>query len=605
METDTDSSKQQPLSDPAARLIAFYLPQYHPIPENDAWWGDGFTEWTNVRKARPVCPGHYQPHVPSDLGYYDLRSAETRQAQAQLAREYGINGFCYYHYWFNGKRLLDLPLNEVLASGQPDLPFCLCWANESWTRAWNSRDGEILIAQDYSPQDDLEHIKWLVPVLKDRRYIRIDNKPLLLIYRANKLPDPRATARLWRDYARQSGLGEIFLCRVESYPDEHTDPTAIGFDAAVEFQPDWTNLGSVRTNIPFGNHQIYEYPPFAERQIRKPEPPYRRYPCVIPSWDNSPRRQRNALIFSGSNPETYQKWLASSIAKTRSWPADERIVFINAWNEWGEGNHLEPDVKSGRGYLEATRRALENAATESSLPHPTDPSTPIHGAADRYYLNPRPELQKLIPLTAETILDIGCGSGALGAVLKARQACSVVGVELVPEAAESARSKLDRVHTGTIEQHLPQFEQGYFDCIIMADVLEHMVDPYTLLHELSVLLTPTGCAVISLPNVRHWSVVKDLLEGRFDYKNEGIMDRTHLRFFTMSSAVAMINGAGYDIDQIHAVVYPGHPFPADLDKTLVQYGINASTLAQESQIFQFLIIAKPRQSSHNADTAVA
>jgi len=596
METDTDSPKRQAQSDPAARLIAFYLPQYHPIPENDAWWGAGFTEWTSVTKARPVCPGHYQPHVPSDLGYYDLRSAEARQAQAQLARDYGIYGFCYYHYWFNGKRLLDLPLREILASGQPDFPFCLCWANENWNRAWDGRDEEPLIAQSYSPRDDLEHIKWLAPILKDKRYIRINNKPLLLIYRANKLPDPRVTVRLWRDYARQSGLGEIFLCRVESYPDEHTDPAAIGFDASIEFQPDWTNLGSELTHIPLGNHRIYEYAPFAERQIRKTDTPYRRFPCVVPAWDNSPRRPRNALIFSGSNPEIYEKWLASAIAKTRSWPTGERVVFINAWNEWGEGSHLEPDVKFGRGYLEATRRALEKAAIEDSRSPPPDQTKTIHGTADLYYRNPRPELHKLIPLTATSILDIGCGSGVLGEALKARQACTVVGIEMVEEAAELAKSKLDKVFTGTIEQHLSQLEYGNFDCIIMADVLEHMVDPYTLLHDLKALFSPTGRAVISLPNVRHWSVLKGLLEGRFEYQNEGILDRTHLRFFTMSSAVAMINGAGYDVDQIHAVVYPGHLFPAGLDKTLGQYGINAATLAQESQIFQFLIIAKPRRA---------
>lgn len=216
--------------------------------------------------------------------------------------------------------------------------------------------------------------------------------------------------------------------------------------------------------------------------------------------------------------------------------------------------------------------------------------------SDAYYTNPRTEVQNLIPLIATTILDIGCGAGVLGESIKARQPCKITGIEIVPEAAELAKKKLDSVLIGTIEQHLPTLEHAYFDCIVMADVLEHLVDPYTVLHNLKVLFSPSGCAIISLPNVRHWSVVKDLLEGKFEYKNEGIMDRTHLRFFTMSSAVAMINGAGYDVDQIHAVVYPGHPFPAGLDKTLSQYGINAATLAQESQIFQFLIIAKPCQS---------
>lgn len=211
-----------------------------------------------------------------------------------------------------------------------------------------------------------------------------------------------------------------------------------------------------------------------------------------------------------------------------------------------------------------------------------------------YYTNPRPEVQNLIPLTATTILDIGCGAGVLGESIKMRQPCKVIGIEIVPEAAEQAKKKLDSVLVGTVEQHLPTLERAYFDCIVMADVLEHLADPYTLLRNLKVLLSLTGCAIISLPNVRHWAVVKNLLEGRFDYKDEGIMDRTHLRFFTMSSAVAMINGAGYDVDQIHAVVYQGHRFPVGLDKMLSQYGINAATLAQDSQVFQYLFVAKPR-----------
>ena len=234
------------MSAESIRAIAFYLPQFHPISENDQWWGKGFTEWTNVAKAEPLFPGHYQPHIPADLGFYDLRLPETRQAQADLARESGIYGFCYYHYWFNGKQLLDRPFNEVLASGKPDFPFCLCWANENWTRVWDGKDNNVLIEQKYSEEDDRQHIRALADAFRDERYIRVNGKPLFLVYRATKIPDPRKTTAIWREEAQKLGIGDLYLCRVESFRDERSDPGEIGFDAAVGFQPDWPTLKDPR-----------------------------------------------------------------------------------------------------------------------------------------------------------------------------------------------------------------------------------------------------------------------------------------------------------------------------------------------------------------------
>ncbi|HEX5272668.1 MAG TPA: glycoside hydrolase family 99-like domain-containing protein, partial [Gemmataceae bacterium] len=224
------------------RLVAFYLPQYHPIPENDAWWGPGFTEWRNVVRARPLFPGHYQPHLPADLGFYDLRVPEARAAQADLARAHGIHGFCYYHYWFGGRRLLERPFAEVLATGRPDFPFCLCWANENWTRAWDGQTRHMLVGQTYSEEDDVNHLRWLATAFRDPRYIRVEGKPLFLVYRALRIPSPLSTTTRWREEARKLGVGELYLCRVESFPDERGDPAALGFDAAVEFQPDWVSL---------------------------------------------------------------------------------------------------------------------------------------------------------------------------------------------------------------------------------------------------------------------------------------------------------------------------------------------------------------------------
>lgn len=354
-------------------MIAFYLPQFHPIPENDEWWGKGFTEWANVVRGKPLFPNHYQPHLPADLGFYDLRLPEVRQAQADLAREYGIYGFCYYHYWFHGKRLLERPFGDVLASGKPDFPFCLCWANESWTKGWRGKDNEILIKQEYSEQDDLRHINWLANVFRDKRYITIHGKPLFLVYRAKQLPNARKTTDLWREAACKLGIGELYLGRVESYLDDRTDPGELGFDAAVEFQPDWARMGttlrrgtiwSAATKLrllsrAYQGNRVFQYTELVRGALEKPVPSYKRFSCVTPSWDNTARYSTgNAVIFHGSTPSLYETWLRTVIQKSTPNHSDENLVFINAWNEWGEGNHLEPDLEFGHGYLEATRRAI-------------------------------------------------------------------------------------------------------------------------------------------------------------------------------------------------------------------------------------------------------
>jgi len=354
------------------KAIAFFLPQYHPIPENDEWWGKGFTEWTNVAKARPSFPGHYQPHLPADLGFYDLRLSETREAQAELAKQYGLSGFCYYHYWFNGRRILERPVNEILKLGKPDFPFCLCWANENWTRTWTGGSKDILLEQKYSHDDDLEHIRTLIPIFSDSRYIKIEGKPLFLVYRTELLPNPQKTAEIWRAEALKQGIGEIFLARVEGFQ-SNIDPASIGFDAAVEFAPDWRNLGKQLFKstlldslakihlFPRGltSNKLFDYDDMIIEMLNKPEPSYLRFPCVTPSWDNSARRNNEALIVINSTPEKYEQWLATIvnrvIAKDDRYP---KLIFINAWNEWAEGNHLEPDQKWGIAYLGATKNAL-------------------------------------------------------------------------------------------------------------------------------------------------------------------------------------------------------------------------------------------------------
>ena len=363
----------------AVRALAFYLPQYHPIPENDEWWGKGFTEWRNVAKAKPLFRGHYQPHLPADLGFYDLRVPETREAQTDLAQFYGITGFCYYHYWFNGRQLLNRPIDEVLRTGRPKFPFCLCWANENWTRKWDGVEQDVLLRQQYSEKDDRAHIEHLLPAFTDERYIKIDGRPLFLVYRSSNLPTPARTAEVWRDACRRAGFPDLYLVRVEGYgPD--LDPMSIGFDAAVEFAPDWNSLPRAilrrdrwegydrilhrlqRTGLissAYLYHWIFSYAALSKRMRSKPPVPYTRFRCATPGWDNSPRRTLDAVVFRGSSPDLYEKWVGALVRDTLTHRrGEERIVFVNAWNEWAEGSHLEPDHRWGRAYLEATRRAL-------------------------------------------------------------------------------------------------------------------------------------------------------------------------------------------------------------------------------------------------------
>jgi glycosyltransferase involved in cell wall biosynthesis len=345
-----------------AKVIAFYLPQYHPIPENDQWWGPGFTEWTNVTKASPLFEGHYQPRVPSELGFCDLRVAETRRAQADLARAHGIHAFCYYHYWFGGKQLLERPFADVLASGDPDFPFCLCWANEPWSRRWDGRADDVLQAQIYSPDDDIAHIRALLPAFADRRYLRVEGKPLFIVYQARDLPDPGGTVSRWRAEAARAGLPGLYLMTVETGWDAGWDATEVGFDAKVLFQPQFSLLAKTpRLDVELDSLLVYDYERSWPMLAAPPPVSYVRYETVFPSWDNSPRRGSEAVVVHNSTPDAYGEWLRTAVERAVERSAPEPLVFVNAWNEWGEGAHLEPDVRHGRAYLEATRRALDAA----------------------------------------------------------------------------------------------------------------------------------------------------------------------------------------------------------------------------------------------------
>lgn len=351
------------LSEDDIKLIAFYLPQFHPIPENDKWWGRGFTEWTNVTKAAPQYWGHHQPQLPIDVGFYDLRNIEVMKRQAELARQYGIYGFCFHHYWFGGKRLLETPVNNLLAASEIKLPFCLCWANENWTRRWDGLNQEVLIAQNHCPEDDLAFIEDVAQYFKDSRYIRINGKPLFIVYRPMLFPQPQETVARWRDYCRRQGIGELFIIGVKAFG--FHNPQMADLDATVEFPPNNLYASAIASEFLMMNPnfagKIYDYTYAVKRKQYFKRDRALTFKTVMPGWDNTARRPNNPTIFHGSEPRIYQEWLEDVIGFTkRHLPQDNQFVFINAWNEWAEGAHLEPDRKYGYGNLQATANAVMN-----------------------------------------------------------------------------------------------------------------------------------------------------------------------------------------------------------------------------------------------------
>lgn len=353
----------------AARVIAFYLPQFHPIPENDAAWGEGYTEWRAAARAQPQFLGHVQPRVPL-AGEYDLRDIAAMREQAALAKRYGVSAFCFYFYWFHGKTLLEQPLTQWLQS-DIDLEFCLCWANESWTRTWDGRAGEQVVAQTHDAQDDLAFIAHIAPYLRDRRAVRVDGKPLLLVYRPGLLPDAKATAQRWRAWCRENGVGEIHLAYVQSF--ERPTPADIGFDAAVEFPPNLCTPSDITAQQALLHADyagsVLDWRDLPRHFLSKPVAEYPLYPAVNCGWDNEPRRPGRGRTFLHASPRAYRDWVSETIRRRFGdvVPA-RRLLFVNAWNEWGEGAMLEPDTYLGHAWLQATSDALRIAALPDSPP---------------------------------------------------------------------------------------------------------------------------------------------------------------------------------------------------------------------------------------------
>lgn len=361
------------------KIIAFYLPQYHPTPDNDKWWGKGFTEWTNVGKAKPLYPGHYQPHLPADLGYYDLRIPEVREAQAELAKEAGVEGFCYWHYWFgNGKRELEKPFDDVLKSSKPDFPFMLAWANESW-KGFNFGLGKrnVLLEQTYPGEDDYKaHFECVINAFKDKRYIKIENKPAFMIYKPHLLPNAKEFIDLWNRLARKNGLNGIFFIahhqseseqgrpEIESYQQFRRD----GFDAVnfVRLTEDEVYKSKLRRYCEAIIRRIFKLPRigFYETEIKHFNRPIDAkdnvFPTIIPNWDHTPRSGRKGVVLHGSTPDLFASHVRNVLSLIKSKDHKRQVIFLKSWNEWAEGNYMEPDRKYGKAYINVLSKELED-----------------------------------------------------------------------------------------------------------------------------------------------------------------------------------------------------------------------------------------------------
>lgn len=354
-----------------ARFIAFYLPQYHPIPENNEWYGAGFTEWTNVVKAKKLFKGHYQPHIPADLGFYDLRLKETRVAQAELAKKYGIEGFCYWHYWFgNGKRLLEMPFNEVVKDKEIDFPFCLAWANHSWEKKqWdNQQNNQLIVKQTYNGEKDyLEHFNALLLAFKDERYMRVEGKLLFFIYNPSDSPEIVTMMNLWNKLAKENGLNGFYFVAKTFYNQNKEQLIRDGFDAVYN-----ETMYSIHHNLKlnqkirlaiqrkvFKKPTTFPYKEAAKLLITQDDYSDSTIPVIVPNWDHSPRSGSNGFIFTDADPKYFKKVVKEALQCVKNKPDDKKLIVIKSWNEWGEGNHMEPDLKYGTGYLEAVTEAIE------------------------------------------------------------------------------------------------------------------------------------------------------------------------------------------------------------------------------------------------------
>lgn len=518
-----------------AKAIAFYLPQFHPIPENDEWWGRGFTEWTNVSKASARFIGHEQPKLPGELGFYDLRLAEVMRRQAQLAALHGIHGFCFHYYWFAGRRLLELPLDQFIADKTIDLPFCLCWANENWTRRWDGHDADILLGQDYCDESDEQFIRDLEPYLRDPRYIRVDGRPLIVMYRPSLLPDAGRTLETWRRHARESGIGELFLAMVQF---DVQDPRIYGFDAALEFPPhklaaQMTPINaSVEIVDPSYSGMVLDYRELARNGETWPLPDYPLFKGLSPGWDNEARKPGRGYTFAHSSPARYEQWLSASVDHAVAHPvAGENIVFINAWNEWAEGAYLEPDRRYGYAYLHATRNALTGASRQRKVALVSHDAHP-HGA-QYLALKIATELTRLGLETHVLLL----GEGGLEARFEEVAHVYRFYDQSLDQAAvlrmlREEGVELALANTTVAGRVVPELKAAGFCVVSMVHELPGVIEGFGLVHAAHAIGEHADTIVVSSDAVREGLApyLPSTAKGRIAKRPQGLFTRSRLRW---------------------------------------------------------------------------
>ncbi len=581
--------------------ICFYLPQFHRIPENDQWWGEGFTEWTLVQRARPLFPAHRQPRVPQqELGYYDLLDPQVRKWQGETARAHGIYGFCYYHYWFNGKRLLERPLEQMLQDGYPNLPFCLCWANEPWSRRWDGSPHEVLQPQEYGgPADWAAHFAYLRPYFRHPNYIKVEGKPVFLIYRIGHLDHANDRLRAWRHLALADGWpGMHFVSVLGWVPDTHVLLPEL--DGVCEFYPNY--LGALDWQFfQLGTLRVQTVEEAWRRILQVPKIHSVQYRGAFASWDNTPRLRDRGVVYIDAPPDKWRAFLSRQIERTSTDAAlPEKFLFINAWNEWGEGCYLEPDHHRGMALLGAIREALvlsEKAGSLASTPahgpgsgpvqHPpscrqgqdlerTDWLTSRSPHRTRHGRNPL-RLPKAVAdhrlvrgdvisvllqqgVRAQRVLELGCGSGDTGRQIKQVLAADwYVGIDKHPETAQYARTNLDLVHIADIEETSPAelgLAEQDFDLLVALDSLGHLYNPWDVLAALVPLLKPGGRVILSVPNTQNIAVLADLAQGKWPYSPDGLLDATQVRFFTWQGIEQLLAGASLSVVHTTMVLQP-------------------------------------------------
>lgn len=540
--------------------ICFYLPQFHRVPENDRWWGDGFTEWTLLRNAKSLFPGHQQPEVPDDPpGYYDASKTDTRRQQAQLAREYGIYGFCYYHYWFGGKRLLEKPLENMFEDGEPDLPFCLCWANEPWSRRWSGEEQQVLQAQVYGGREDWEcHFEALSRFFEHKNYICVEDKPVFLIYRIGHIPDAEEMVACWRELALERGLPGLHIVAVEGgFEDSKVAPAFA--DAATEHQPSCV-LDKCQPLVMDGL-RVYSVEDVWRRGLEKRATLAVHYPGVCHAWDNSPRRGRDGSVVLASRPQRFTQHLKQTFKRATE-GEQAPFVFVNAWNEWSEGAHLEPETRKGKQWLECFRDALQKPEKTQrkvdTLSNDLYAGPCPDSLLGRPRMDPDPDLISIViqhQIKADCVIEFGCARG-LGSehVRNYVGADRYIGLEPDPEWLKRAKERLDEVlQVDADVPDLSRLNSIKADFIVCLELLGRVLDPQAILSQFRDLVHPGGLLCLGFEH----AVSSDADARVSGLRNSmlSIADDAP-RSFSASGIRDLLLKTGFRVDKIYRIFSP-------------------------------------------------